>query len=149
MFDFWKYRLWRFQLKRQIAKLDKKAGFTFKHAEIQSIGEAVARHREMREYLELQIEALEADRLQKRAAQFGLYELPPREAYEPKTEGVAGFYYFLPHHKERLYRMIADARFNWWKKWIDIISPVASVIISLLAFALAALALYLQITKRI
>jgi hypothetical protein len=45
----------------------------------------------------------------------------------------------------RAKRVISEARFAWWKKWVDLLSPVASIVISLLAFGLAALALYLQL----
>ena len=27
-------------------------------------------------------------------------------------------------------RVIADAQFDWWKKWISLLSPVASVVIA-------------------
>jgi hypothetical protein len=46
-------------------------------------------------------------------------------------------------------RIISEARFAWWKKWIDLLSPALSVVISLLAFALAAIALYLQVTGKL
>ena len=46
-------------------------------------------------------------------------------------------------------RLINEARFDWWKKWVGLLSPALSVIISLLALMLAALALYLQLRGKI
>jgi len=46
-------------------------------------------------------------------------------------------------------RVIEGIRFEWWKKWIGLVSPVASVLIALMAFMLASVALYLQVTGKI
>jgi hypothetical protein len=44
-------------------------------------------------------------------------------------------------------RQIRASRFAYWKQWIEIVNPIASTIISIIALLLAALALYLQISS--
>lgn len=67
MFDYWKYKRWCRQIRRQIAEVDKKSAHSFKHAEIQSVAEAVTHYRAERKHLEIKLESLEAARLRKKA----------------------------------------------------------------------------------
>jgi hypothetical protein len=41
----------------------------------------------------------------------------------------------------RLRRLVVDARFNYWKRWVDLLSPIISTIISILALIVAIVAL--------
>lgn len=47
----------------------------------------------------------------------------------------------------RAKNLIVDARFSYWKRWVEIVTPVASTIVSILALLIAILALYLQISS--
>ena len=132
----------RRQIRRQIAWIDKRSAHAFKHAEIQSVGEAVAHYRAERKHLEIKLESLEAARLRKKAERYGLYSFPTQEVYIPNDEGGSGYAYFLPQQKEQLYRMVADARFAYRKKWVDLLSPIMTIIISLIALAVSIIALY-------
>jgi hypothetical protein len=91
--------------------------------------------------LRTELLVLETDELRERASGFGIdlvsavgpWETDDRRMWLPKKE----------QNKAR--RLIADTRFEWWKKWISVLSPVVSVVIALLAFMVAVLALYLQL----
>lgn len=126
---------------RQIAQVEMKSIENVQRAEIESVGEAVARDRATRKHLIMELEVLEADYLRKKAARYGLYQFPSQETYDPKIEGIAPRVYFLPHNKEQFYKMIADAKFNHWKKWIDFLSPIIATIISLIALVVSIVAL--------
>ena len=54
-----------------------------------------------------------------------------------------------------VHKVIEEARFAYYKRWIDTLTPIASVlialasaVISLLAVTLAAIALYLQLVGK-
>ncbi len=141
MFDYWKYKKWRRELQRQIADVDKKSIENVQRAEIGSVGEAVARDRATRRHLEMELEVLEAEHLRKKAARYGLYSLPSQTTYDPKIEGAAPRLYFLPNNKEQLYRMVADAKFDYWKRRVDFLSPIIATIISIIALIVSIIAL--------
>jgi cell division septum initiation protein DivIVA len=125
------YKKERKALKRRIADLEKESA---------SVDDAqkIAR-------CKLELKVLESSYLQKRAARFGI----------DLVEAVGPWYtdearrWLNEKEQAKAHQVIADARFDWWKKWIGVISPVASVIIALVAIMLAVLALYLQITGKI
>lgn len=67
-------------------------------------------------------------------------DIPPFEEYwdiYPFTQRS----YLSERGTALLSRQITDARFAYWKRWIDIIAPTVSVIISLLALAISIVAL--------
>lgn len=155
VFEHRKYRKARLDLQRRIADLDKQqeAGLVkLKDKtpdQISLYGLAIANYQGQRKHLEMELEVLEAGYLLKKAARYGLEATPPNLLYDPKMSGVALRPYFVDGNKAKMRRMIADARKAYWKDWIAIISPLATVIISLLALLVSALAIYLQLTKRI
>ena len=53
-------------------------------------------------------------------------------------------FYLKDGARARARKLITEARYNYWKRWIDLLSPVLSLIISFLAFLIAVVALYLQ-----
>ena len=82
--------------------------------------------------------------LRKKAEKFGI-DLPPYgDDNYWETYPFSNDTYLNNNGTAKANKDIADARFAYWKRWIDISSPVASVLISLFALAVAALALYLQ-----
>lgn len=92
---------------------------------------------------------MQTEELRKRAKKFGIKPQGYHVLYtgeEPywETNKHTRRTYLSEAGAEKLNQQIVEARFAYWKRWIDILAPTASVIISLLALALAALALYLQ-----
>ena len=86
-------------------------------------------------------------RLTKQAEKFGI-DLPAFDDFLfwdqiPHT----GVHLLTESALSKLNREITDARFAYWKRWIDVLSPVLSVIIALLALVISGIALYLQLSR--
>jgi hypothetical protein len=96
--------------------------------------------------LENELDAVESHHLIERAKNFGV---DLKEAVGPWYTDHRSRSWLPDKDQVRANRVIGDARFAWWKKWVELLSPVLSVVISLLAVALAALALYLQLKGNI
>ena len=90
----------------------------------------------------------------RRARKYGVepqpydWDIPTVESHWEANE-YTGQRYLSNFGAAQLTGDTSAAKFALWKKWIDVISPVASVVISILAFALATLALYLQLTGKL
>lgn len=99
--------------------------------------------------LETQLRILECERLRESANRYGL-DLIASAPVGPWVHDPENDVQYLSTAEQLALaeRAIEDARYEYWKKWVDLISPVASVVISLLAFALAAVALYLQLSGK-
>ena len=94
--------------------------------------------------LEDQLRALPSDELRSRAMRFGIDLVGAVESWE--HSGSYGTATWLTEKGQaKATRLIAEARFAYWERWIKIVNPVASVIIALLAFAVAALALWFRL----
>lgn len=90
------------------------------------------------------LECFKTHLIRKRAARFDL-NIPPFEEYwhiYPHTQTT----YLSERGTAKMSGKITRARFAYWKRWIDIVAPTASVLISLFALVLAGIALYLQIS---
>jgi hypothetical protein len=141
------YRKTRKELSRRIAALEKQsrnARYTSQDEANQASSEY---YREIGE-LEEELNVVESSRLRKKAMRFGV---DLNEGFGPwMTHAVIpGRKWLEEKEQSKAHRAIREAQMEWWRKWITLLSPVASVIIALLAFALAALALYLQITGKL
>lgn len=91
---------------------------------------------------------METAKLIKKAKRFGL-DLPPRwlvtgRPADWETNKHTNRTYLTDSGATRLSHDISEARFNYWKRWVEIVSPLATILISLFALAVAVLALYLQ-----
>jgi len=95
--------------------------------------------------LKLKLMVLDSDRLRERAMRFGVNLV---EAVGPWHTDEARMW-LREKEQTNARRVINDARFDWWKRWIGLLSPAVSVLIALLALLLAALALYLQLKGKI
>lgn len=148
------YRRQRRALLRQLAEIEKaKEGYLMRlkdarPEELQLHNAPLFQYNDRRYHLEMELEVLEAKHLLKLAEKWG-YEGPlvQQQMYDPHYTGVEPRPFFTPQNKALMRKIITDARRRRIKEWVEIISPVASVVISLLAFLLAALALYLQVTR--
>jgi hypothetical protein len=93
------------------------------------------------------VKVLDSLLLEDEAGRFGV---DLREAVGPWFDSHNKRFTWIEEREQTAARQIInEARFKWWKKWIDLLSPALSVVISLLAFALAAIALYLQIAGKL
>jgi hypothetical protein len=84
---------------------------------------------------------LEADELRERASELGIDLVSAVGPWETDDKRM----WLQRKEQNKARKVIADARFEWWKKWIAVLSPVLSVVIALLALMVASLALYLQV----
>lgn len=148
MFGYWKQRR---KLQRQIAELDKKflpdvekARSVYTHA---TPGEGLSAlvgsdYHSMRKAAEMELEILDAKHLLAKAEKWGLDRLPAKEMYDPHVEGVEMRPYFKPQNKALMRKMIADARFNTIKRWVELLSPIVSTVIALIALIVSIIAIY-------
>jgi len=92
---------------------------------------------------------LETADLVRRAQRYGV-EPPPRglvTGHEPfwETNTRTGRTYLTDSGVGKIAHETTEAIFDYWKRWIEIVSPVATVLIALFALAVSILALYLQL----
>jgi hypothetical protein len=97
--------------------------------------------------LEVDLKVLESNQLRDRAKRFGIELVGAVGPWE--TDSDNRYWLRLDKQYAEAEKVIQDARYDYWKKWVDLLSPVVSVVISVLAFALAALALYFQVAGKI
>ena len=97
---------------------------------------------------EIKLKVLESNRLREKAKKWGIDLVEAVGPWETDANSTRSWISQDKHYAQAA-RIISDTRFAYWKKWVDVISPVASVVISLLAFVLAALALCLQLVGRL
>jgi|ERR1041385_2333471 hypothetical protein len=95
--------------------------------------------------LRIDLLVLEADELREEASGLGIDLVSAVGPWETDDKRM----WLQRKEQNKARQVIADARFEWWKKWIGILSPVLSVIIALLALMVAGLALYLQLKGRL
>lgn len=147
MFD---HRRKRRALAREVAKLDEellpkveRAKLEYKHAapggDFSVVVESDYKWRRQR--LEIELAVLEARRLFRLAKRYGAVGTPQQEIDDPAQTGDQSRRYFKPHNQEAFERMIADARFALWKKWIDLLSPVISIVIAIIALIVSIIAI--------
>ena len=98
--------------------------------------------------LEEELNMVESVHLRKRAERFGI-DLVNAVGPWMTHAVIPGRMWLEEREQAKARRVISDARFEWWKKWIGLVSPVASVLIALMAFVLAGVALYLQVTGKL
>lgn len=99
------------------------------------------------ERLEIELAVHEARRLFRLAKRWGVEGTPQQKIDDPNHTGDQSRRYFTPQNQEAFEGMIANARRKLITEWVAILSPIISVIISVLAFLISALALYLQATS--
>jgi len=100
---------------------------------------------------------LESDELRRRAAKYGL-DLTQAPGVGPWTsDPIDPKRIWLEEWRQApAHKAIEEARFAYYKKWINTLTPIASVlialasaVISLFAVTLAAVALYLQLVGKL
>jgi len=92
--------------------------------------------------LKVELLILDSEQLRERASQFGIdlvSSVGPWEADDTRL-------WLAERVQINARRLLEQARFEWWQKWVGLLSPVISTIIALLALILAAFALYLQLS---
>jgi hypothetical protein len=98
-----------------------------------------------REFLEEDLRVLERIELEEQARPFGI-DLYPSEGrwgdallWENTRDGRR---MLTEQGWLRGKKLITDARMDYWKRWTDIVAPIASTIISIIALIVAVIALY-------
>jgi hypothetical protein len=146
MFDYQKKRS---RLQRVIAELDEElrpkveqAKLEYKHAspgnDLSFLVESDYKTR--RHNYEMELEVLEAEHLLDQAGKWGVDGSARQETYDPHFTGVEPRIYFNPQNKALMRRMISDAKYEWWKRWVDLLSPVVATIISIIALIISIVA---------
>ena len=98
--------------------------------------------------LETDLKVLKSDRLWRRANRWGISNRSEIGPWETNSD-LTLWWLNSDNRLVEAKKVIDNAKHTYIKKWVDLLSPILSVIISILAFLLAALALYLQFVGRI
>lgn len=131
MFDYWRERR---KLRRHIAEIDKKY-----FPRLISEGEsAVADHRAERTRPALQLQFLETEQLKRNLKRFGI-EASFTSSWKLDVRGEQ--FYLDEEGLARGWKMVAEARYAWWKKWVDLLGPVVAIAISIIALIISIIAL--------
>lgn len=94
--------------------------------------------------IEVELERLETVRLMKKAARYGI-KLGPFETLWTEDERFSAEErksYLSQNGKAEVSKMINDARYIGAKKWVDLLSPVLTVLFALLALIISMIALF-------
>lgn len=135
-------------LRREIEELDRGMRDAASLEEHQEINAAELYERW---FLEEDLDVFETLELKEQAELFGI-SISPQDSdslalakFWDKTRDDRSF--LTEKGRAVVKNRIIDARFSYWKRWIDIVTPIASTIISISALLLAAPALYLQVSS--
>jgi hypothetical protein len=136
MLDFWKKRR---ALLRQLAEIERAREdhlLKIKDAlpeEVQLLNVALFQYNDRKHHCEMELEVQDADYLLHKAKRLGVEGSPQQKIYDPKFTGVEPRPYFTPENKARMRKIIADARFAYWKQWAELLVPILSLIVAILA----------------
>ncbi len=90
--------------------------------------------------LEVDLKILDSDRLRERARRWD-FDLYGSEVGSWQTHSDGHNYLGQHAQYELAEKLIRDAKYRWFKKWTDLLIPIASLVISLVALIIAILAL--------
>jgi hypothetical protein len=114
MLEYWKQHR---ALKRRLAKINELYVLQQSNAISDDASLKIsAQHISEKTYLEMELEVLETERLLEVAAKYGIEATPPKGMHVQIMTGAKPRYYFEGPNKAKMYRMISDARYDWWKK---------------------------------
>lgn len=131
MFEYQKSRR---RLKQEIAKADQRSAEQAKDGNLEVLPLAISQNRFLRDHYKIELEILESDYLRDIAIRkFGLNVSLGQTIYDPKMRGVEPRPYYQSEERATLRRMISKARFDWWKKWAELLIPVLSLLVALIA----------------
>jgi len=149
MFDYWRARR---RLQRQLTNLDdeylpkvERAKLEYKHAapgdDLSALVEGDYGGR--RKFIEIELRRLESGRTYSLMRSWGVdapkQNIPSGPLYEADRDGNL---LLTQDGQAAASQAISDARFAWCKKWVDLLAPIMSTIISLIALAISIIALY-------
>lgn len=128
------YRKNRRRLKQEIEKADQRSAEQAKDGNLEVLPLALSQNRYVRDHYKMELEILESDYLRDTATQkFGLDVSLEQAIYDPKMNGVEPRAYFQSEERATLRRMISKARFDWWKKWAEVLIPILSLLVAIIA----------------
>ncbi len=128
MFEYLKARR---SLKREIEEAEKEFMRLAKNESLDLLTSGVDQNRFLRDHYKMELKILESNHLLDVATRkFGLDVSLGKVVYDPKMHGVEQRTYL--EEPEKLLRMISKARFEWWKKWIELLVPILSLLIAII-----------------
>jgi hypothetical protein len=134
MIAMFEYRKTRRRLKQEIEKADQRSAEQAKDGNLEVLPLALSQNRYLRDHYKMELEILESDYLRDIATQrFGLDVSLEQAIYDPKMHGVEPRAYFQREERATLRRMISKARFDWWKKWAEVLIPILSLLVAIIA----------------
>jgi hypothetical protein len=134
MIAMFEYRKNRRRLKQEIEKADQRSAEQAKDGNLEVLPLALSQNRYLRDHYKMELEILESDYLRDIATQrFGLDVSLEQAIYDPKMHGVEPRAYFQSEERATLRRMISKARFDWWKKWAEVLIPILSLLVAIIA----------------
>jgi len=160
MFGHWKYFFenWRKRrsVKRQLREIDSEFAPEFKAAgdNEDERSKVMAKYKARIQEPWEQLRWSKTNRLRVKAFRLGI-ELPrgdeedcwdPAHFLEVHGDTYVRGSLLTPKGIAIVSRQISEARLNYYKQWVQVISPLATVLISLLALVISAIALYLQLS---
>lgn len=116
--------------------------------EVSNFSLVTAAYRFEREHFTMELEVLEAARLIEKARKVGqvtiapIESYPPTDIYDPNMRDVHPRPYFTDENKTKMRKWILEARREKWRKWIEVLSPLATILISLIALVVSVIAMY-------
>jgi hypothetical protein len=148
MFDEWKKRR---KLKKELEEIDRLYAPDFRAAKSENDYHAVRAGYDVETAETIsELRRMETAKLVKRAKKYGV-ESPPHYLvtgqlpYWEKNDHTQRTY-LSDNGAAKLNHETSEAVLNYWKRWVEIVSPIATVLIALFALGLSILALYLQLS---
>ncbi len=142
MSDYRKSRLRGWQ--RELEEINKEISKVRASTE-EELQKACAAELSKRRYLEENIGLLETQILKEQAQSFGINLFPPDAdplvILTSWSTTIGGSRFLKEEARASLNNRIIDARFAYWKRWVDIVAPVGSLIISIIALIVAIIAI--------
>ena len=138
------YRKKRRELARQLAELDREWLPRIKNYNSHELTLPIPSNYLLeRARIEVELERLDTAKLVTEAARYGIKLLPSESwTVDERFPAEAKKSYLSQNGKAELSQMIAEAQYNRAKKWVDLLSPVLTVLLSLLALIISIIALF-------
>jgi hypothetical protein len=131
MFDNWRRRR---KLRQEVAKIENEYA-----PRLINEGDSIRTEFNFKRSAPLnELRRLETEKLQRDIQRFGITAI---FASGWKLDARGGEWYLSEEAMTTARNMIKEARYNYWKKWFDLLVPILSFIVSILALLVAIIAL--------
>lgn len=123
------YRNARRRLEREITKLEEESRVIHASDDDEFLQISSEYNHQIAE-LQNELDAVESRHLSQRAKRFGI---DLQEAVGPWYSDHRGRLWLEDKYRVKASQAISDARFAWWRKWLELLVPILSLIIAILA----------------